>query len=516
MLFAAIFVPNFIFQAMVRNEPELRMHAIAVIDGQPPTEYVIAVNRLAENAGAQLGVSKATAEQFPQIQIRKRNRTQEEDAHSALRDGAWSISSSVEDVAEDTVLLDLDGLTRLFGTAEQIAQAALERICDLGLDANVAVSTNVQTARIIARALPGVTVVPDGQERRYLETLPVSMLSPSPQLTDIFERWGITTCKSLASLPVLSLSECVGQEGVYLHTLASGKGHRPIVPAQDSERFEERIELEEAVDNLEPLSFLMGRLLQQLCTRISSRALAIGCIHVAFNLEKAFDASLEPGDQGTTQRNPFSKTFSSTLKLPVAVQDPLLLLKLLRLRLQSNPPGAPVQAIHMIAEPARSRATQAGLFIPASPDPQKLELTVARIAAIVGSGNVGSPQLLDTERPDAFLMQSFAAPPVTPQIHEITSEDRTGFRVFRPPLTAWVQLQGNSPTRIAFQGKFGEVVRASGPWRTSGDWWSEKPWQEDIWDLEIQFASETHRGKGLYRVFHDSRQEKWWVRGVYD
>jgi protein ImuB len=214
MPFAAIFVPNFTFQAIARSEPELRMQPVAVIEGQPPTYRVIAFNRLAERLGVTRAMTKANAEQFQQVQIRHRSKSQEDTAHRALLDAAWSISSRVEDAAPDTLLLDLAGLARLFGTPEEMAQRILSRTSEIGMDAHVAVSTNVETARIVARALSEVTVVPDGQEARFLETLPVGMLSPSPQLAEIFERWGVSTCRSLASLPVLSLSERVGQEGV--------------------------------------------------------------------------------------------------------------------------------------------------------------------------------------------------------------------------------------------------------------------------------------------------------------
>jgi hypothetical protein len=85
-------------------------------------------------------------------------------------------------------------------------------------------------------------------------------------------------------------------------------------------------------------------------------------------------------------------------------------------------------------------------------------------------------------------------------------------------------LQGKCPVRVGFQGMLGNVVRASGPWRTSGDWWEEKPWQEDAWDLEIHFVSTLPlvqgpaQGlvQGLYRVSYDLSLEKWWMRGVYD
>jgi len=523
MPFAAIFIPNFTFQAIVRCEPELRMQPVAVIEGQPPIYYVVAVNRLAGKLGVAVGMTKANAEQFQQVQIRPRSRSQEDTAHRALLDAAWSVSSRVEDAASDTLLLDLSGLARLFGTLEEIAQRILTRTSELGLDSHVAVSANVETVRVVARALPGITVVPDGQERRFLETLPVEMLSPSAPLAEILERWGVTTCKSLASLPVLSFSECVGQEGVHLHALANGKGNRSLLISQPSDCFEEGFELEDAVDNLEPLSFLLGRLLQQLCARISARALGIAAIHITFELQPAFESSFDSSHPFSSAQLP-SKTFSCTLKLPVPSQNPTLLLKLLRLRLQSKPPGAPVQKIHMVAEPGRSRAIQSGLFVPASPDPQKLELTIARIAAVVGENNVGSPQLLDTHRPGAFHMQKFSVAPAAHPVREVNSGRHAGFRVFRPALPVWVKLQGKCPVRVGFQGMLGNVVRASGPWRTSGDWWEEQSWQEDAWDLEIHFVStpplvqgSAHGPvQGLYRISYDLSLEKWWMRGVYD
>jgi len=513
MAFAAIFVPNFTLQAIMRSEPELQAQPMVVIGGEQPTYRAIAFNRQAEKLGVTAGMTKAAVEQFREVKIRHRSKTQEEAAHLALLDAAWSISSRVEDAAPDTLLLDLSGLTGLFGTQEEIAHRIISRISELGIDVHTAISENLETARIVARALPGPTVVPAGQERRFLETLPVGMLSPSQQLAEMFERWGVTTCKSLASLPVLSLSECVGQEGVHLHALASGKGSRPLLVTEAVHCFEEWFELDDAVDNLEPLSFLLGRLLQQLCVRVSARALAIGVIHVNFELQPAFEGTSL--GQFSCQKQ-LRNTLSCSLKLPLPSLDSKLLLKLLRLRLQSKPPSAPVQKIHMIAEPARARATQSGLFVPTSPDPQKLELTTARLVAIVGESNVGSPQLLDTHRPDSFNMQKFSIASGTAPIQEQKTEAQIGFRVFRPPIPACVQLQGRCPARVAFQGIFGKVIRASGPWRTSGDWWEDQPWQEDEWDLEIHFSSESPPVQGFYRVSYDFRKEKWLVRGVYD
>jgi len=418
------------------------------------------------------------------------------------------------------------------------------------MNVHVAISANVETARIVARALPGPTIVPEGEERRFLETLPVSMLSPSQELSEVFERWGVSTCKALASLPVLSLSECLGQEGVRLHAIANGKGMRPLLLAEPAQHFEEWFELDEAIDDLESLSFLLGRLLDQLSARLSARALSIAAVQVNFELQPAFDNAFDTV-RDLLRVKPSPRTFSCSLELPVPTRDAKLLLKLLRLRLQSRPPDAPIQKIQMTAQSSLARVTQGSLFVPTAPDPDKLELTIARIAAVVGEGNVGSPQLLDSHRPDAFHMRNFSVVAVTDResrkasrnaqegsadtssasrafgemnlvcaLSQITSSGSVAptiaLRAFRPAIPARVQLQNNQPALVFFQGRSGKVLHASGPWRSSGQWWDEKPWQEDAWDLEIVFNNELPTAHSFYRFTYDGLLQKWFVRGVYD
>jgi protein ImuB len=527
VLFGAIYVPNFILQAIGRSEPELRTQPLAIIDGSPPTYQVVALNRLAELLGVARGMTKAAVGQFAQVTIRARCRTREEAAHAALLDMAWSITPRVEDTAPDTLLLDISGLASLFGNEETIARQIAARASAVGMNVHVAISANVETARIVARALHGPTIVPAGEECRFLETLPVNMLSPSPELAEVFDRWGVATCKMLASLPVLSLSECVGQEGVSLHAIASGKGTRPLLLAEPAQHFEEWLELDEAVDDLESLSFLLGRLLDQLSARLSARALSIAAIHVNFELRPAFDHAFDTS-RDLLRVKPTLRTFSCNLELPVPTRDGKLLLKLLRIRMQSRPPGAPIQKIQMTAQSSLARVTQGSLFVPTTPDPDKLELTIARIASVVGEGNVGSPQLLDSHQPDAFQVRKFSVAAMALSDSRSTSRNNLqidsqssttsaiALHAFRPPIPVRVQLQGNKPAGVFFQGRSGKVIHASGPWRTSGHWWEEHPWQEDAWDLEISFSGESSPAQHFYRFSYDGLLETWFVRGVYD
>jgi protein ImuB len=91
----------------------------------------------------------------------------------------------------------------------------------------------------------------------------------------------------------------------------------------------------------------------------------------------------------------------------VPTTDSKTLLKLLQLDLESRPPIAPVFSVYLKAEATSPRTIQRELFEPSGPEPEKLEITLARIAAIVGKDRVGSPVLLNTHKPGSFQLKKF-------------------------------------------------------------------------------------------------------------
>jgi protein ImuB len=447
----------------------------------------------------------------------------------------------MEDTAPDTIILDIAGLTSLFGSEENIARRLMRHASSLGLIAHVAVSSNLEVALHAARGFPGITLIASGEEAKRLGGLPVRALLPSTEILETLERWGVRNCAALAALPLLQLSERLGQEGVRLHELARGVSLRSIVLAEPGVRFEEEMALDFAVAELEPLAFLLGRLLDQLCARLEARALAACAIRSRFDLEDSFEKDFQVLSENSPPKLA-PKTYEKVLGLPVPMRDSKMLLKLLRLQLQSDPPHASIVKIILSAEPAHPRAAQGGLFLPSCPDPEKLELTIGRLANLVGNANIGSPELVDTHRPGEFRMKRFVPASDESKIpqkrgvaakvqtrQEDTSASRhaaTAFRIFRPEVQAKVELQDDFPTRIYFRGMRGNIVAVSGPWRTSGDWWREDTWQQDEWEVDIRFdssarsrnerASSPRTQDGLYRIYYDSVRAAWFARGRYD
>jgi protein ImuB len=545
MTFACIHIPDFLVQSVARAEPALRDRALVLITGTPPLWSVVAANPTALQAGIQLGMTKSQAEEFSGVEIRQRSEAQEKATHAALLDVAWSVSPRVEDTAPDTIVLDLEGLTSLFGADEKIAQELAQRVSCIGVIPRVAAASNIEAAIHAARGFPGITMIPAGEECERLGGLPVHVLSTGTEVMETLQRWGVNTLRALAALPVLQLSERLGQEGVRLHKLAQGAFHRSLILALPNLHFEEEMELDDSVEKLEPLSFLLGRLLDQLCARLEARALAVRVVHIQFELEPSSEDAarlLAGGFRGKSTARQYVKV----LTLPVPMRDSKMLLKLLRLQLQADSPAAPIQKITLAADAAPPRVAQSGLFVPCAPDPENLELTVVRLAKLVGDSNVGAPELVDTHCPENFRVRKFSAlkermpkaGKAVEKIHRQKSsasavvENRNqerrslaGFRTIRPAVAVMVEVREERPVRVYLWGMQGIVEVASGPWRSSGDWWQEDAWNQDEWDLTVDFGvSNEPRGQlvsswpqyGVYRIYYDTLRQSWFVRGFYD
>jgi protein ImuB len=299
-MFACIYVPDFPVEAMVRAEPLLRDRAVAVLEGRPPLTRVIAVNEKARLLGMEIGMTKLQAAVFagtlpsetakaqvPQrgskrantsshsnlAILRQRSPQQEISAHAALLDVAHAFTPRVEDTAPDTLLLDLEGLDRLYGAPPRMASELAARVMAVGIEANIAVAANPDAAMHAARGFNGTTVIPGGKEAQRLGVLPLQVLLDAfeissqkkaagkapergreklrEQMLDTLERWGVRDFRALALLPEHALVSRLGEAGAQLRRLARGEGMRTLVLCAPQSQFEEAMELESPVETIE-------------------------------------------------------------------------------------------------------------------------------------------------------------------------------------------------------------------------------------------------------------------------
>lgn len=456
-------------------------------------------------------------------------------------------SPRVEVVGPRTLLLDAAGLTRLFGGPRAFGAHLFQAAASRGLAANVALAATRTAAELVAAGRAGVSVVPAGREAATLAALPIGVLraldlaavhdgaqarrrrKPSParhyrmapppghassaspgsaapaQLFDTLERWGLRTLGDLAALPASELFERLGEDGVRLRRRARGEDDRPLVRTPEEERFEQAIELDWPIEGLEPLSFVLARLLDPLCAQLERRDRGAAGLHLWLTLVTR-------------------AVHHRFLDLPAPIRDPRGLRTLLLLDLESHPPGAGIDRVAVAAEPAPGRVVQFSLLARPLPSPDQLSTLTARLTALMGEGRCGSPRIVDSHRPGAFAMAAFAPADERPAAggiaHGADAEAHAPaavLRRFRQPVPADVAVDDGRlvrvvPLRAGLAG--GRVHAASGPWRTAGAWWAapatgEGAWDRDEWDVALG-------DRVVYRIHRDRRTARWFVDGTWD
>src|SRR3954454_22530677 len=147
-MFLAVHIPEISTEAILLSRPELRHRAVAIVDGRPPLSYVVSLNPRAREAGISLGMTKVEAEIFLRGVgvVIARNLLAEQSAYAALLDAACAISPKVEETGRDVVVMDAQGLERLFGSGRQVANELARRVAEQGLEANIALAANADNA----------------------------------------------------------------------------------------------------------------------------------------------------------------------------------------------------------------------------------------------------------------------------------------------------------------------------------------------------------------------------------
>ena len=282
----------------------------------------------------------------------------------------------------------------LFGPPATLAKNLLDRVKALGIVISAAISSNFHTAVCLARGRSSrtdVAVIASGEERVSLASLPLAVLNLSEEHAETFSLWGIQTLGMLADLPEKALIARMGQEGKRLWQLARGEMQHLFLPVEPDFTLEERIELDTPVELLDSLLFVVGVMLEQLIMRATARILALASVTITLSLE------------GGTYH-------TRTVRPALPSNDRQLWIKLLHLDLEAHPPQAAILSLTLTAEPGSTSKVQLGLFSPQLPEPARLDVTLARIRAIVGEDCVGRAVLKDTHQPDGFRMQPFTLP----------------------------------------------------------------------------------------------------------
>ena len=503
-VYACIHVPEFPTQALLRLRPEVRQQPVAVLEGERPFERICSRNQRAAALGVEPGMPRAEAELFD-LPLLRRSFAEEASARTALLGSLATFTPSIEACESEThctYMLDLTGTDKLLGPLNRATRTIYACISQLGLAARIATGSNFHAVLALAAAQhQRILHTPPGEAQQALAPLPLAALSLAPEQAAVLSHWGLRTLGDLAALPEVALIARMGQAGKRLRQLARGEHPHHFLPIEAPRHFEEYLEFDAPVDLLESLLFALNPMLQQLLYRVRTYACALASITVALGLEGA-------------------PLHTRTVRPALPTEDQRVLLKLLQMDLEAHPPAAGILTLRLTGETGPVSKVQIGLFSPQLPEPMRLEVTLARISAIVGEGRVGKVLLADTHAEDAFSIHKFIteAPQPKRTSHRTLPQNADprvapSLRRFRPPLPVLVDYHAPRLRALWHNAVCYQVQRLYGPWLASGSWWSERAWASRRWDFAAQAADGSLlAGVVVYHIEHRA----WLLEGIYD
>jgi len=491
---ACLLVKSLPLAAHSRATPELREAAFAVSLGtgtRAPLGFVApAAARMGIVAGMTVAQGRAV---LPDLIVVPRAPTLEQAAAAALFDVATSFSPLIEVAEPGKIFLDLAGLATLYGPEQALALELAHRARKVGVAPTVGIAASKSVAALAAACGP-LRVIDPGREAEFLDWLPLEMVLANPELEARLERLGIRRLGDLRHLDAAELGGRMGPEALSLLHLLRGDRDDALICAPAAEEFIEGMDLEYGLEGLEPLGFILRTLLERLCARLRIRGLSAGALRL----------SLALADHRRDERQ---------IALAAPTHEVRPLLGLLLLALEKQPPLAAIEGAILTAQPSHPRPAQNDLFLPPTPAPERLQTTLARLAALCGPDRVGTLLPANSYRPEALERHPFAPPPPSPQPSAPAAEfNRMVIRALRPAHEVEVLCARGLPEFVRGEGISARVVAMAGPWRRQGEWWDRPAtggFARDYYEMVLSDGA-------IYRLYHDLATSRWFMDGIYD
>jgi protein ImuB len=500
MTIACVDLPALPLQLAWRSEPELRRLPTVVIDEDRPQGIVLWACERARAASILPGQRYAHALGLcGKLRARVVTPAQIEAAVVELRTALHACSPRVESHGTDggepgTFWLDGDGLARVDFKAPTWGAAIQRALASLALSGAVVVGFSRFATYALARVKrTGVTIMTsDADERVAAAAVPLARLDIDPKLRDALARLGVTTLGQMVRLPGGGILERFGHDAFHLYQLAAGERWDPLVPVAPPEVPDERVLLDDDIEDSEQLVFVLRPAIERLLDRLAAKGRAVTALHVELVLRHAV---------GNTE------TVAEHIKPAAPTLDARALVRLVHLRLTGSPPRAPVHAARVWPDDTPASHEQLAMFA-ARPrrDLRAANEAIARVRAELGDAAVVRAVLREGHLPEArFTWEPLAQlQPAAPETKLVRPLVR---RLHAKPQILPAQSRHVRDDGWLLSGlEQGAIVRIHGPYVVSGGWWTN----------EVQRAyhyAELRRGDCLW-VYFDRGRHRWFCHGA--
>ena len=436
---------------------------------------VMALNNSARSFGIYLGQRLADA-RAQEPDLLSELHEPEQDMASLLGLCRWMerFSPWVSPDASDGILLDVTGISHLFGGEAAMLKEMRERFEHYGFSTSIAIAKTVGAAWGLARY---------GKGGNTLEPLPIEALRIDGEAVKILRRLGLKTIGSLMGIPRASLARRFRGERIHENVLtrldeALGARNEPLNPLNPPPTFVAHRALMEPLISTEGLESLLTGLVTLLCR------------------------DLENQNQGALRLTlKLYRSDGSRTTLPVGLSspshDPAHIFRLLKPRLQTVDAGFGIDAMTLEArETAKITVQQYGFMEDTSvTDFDRLNDRVMNRhdAALEGRAAIESYMPERAEKASYKRVQSQTSQPMKLRPLLILEAAESASVIASVP--------DGPPMRFTWRKVTRRVLRSQGPERIAPEWWQ---------------LSEHHHPRDYYVIEDDEGRSYWIYReGLY-
>lgn len=471
-----------------------------------------AVDPVARHAGLHRGQSHADARAaLPALVTAPAGPEAELAALHALALWAERLSPLVALDGRDGLMLDLSGVTHLFGGEAGFLAEAGRLLDKAGIPARIAIADTIGAAWALARFAPdGALIAASGATRAALAGLPVAALRLSPVNALLLRRLRLRRIGDLHALPRAGLArrlrDADGLGVVQRLDQALGLAPEPLVPLRPPLPYQARVNLAEPVTELDGVVWQLGELAQALVRQLDHGELGARQLELA-----AFRSDGTVGHVAVRTSAP-TRDVGHMLRLFSEAG-----LERLELRFGADALMLTAVATERLLLRQRELAAERGNH---AADPAALAVLIDRLQARLGERAVRRPMAKESWLPERSELWEPAGPEATPPGHPPLLGPRPILLLHPPePITALAELPDGAPARFTWRRVPHRVMRAAGPERIAREWWrgGAKPsGTRDYYRVE----DEQGRRYWLFRQGLFERQEgehlpTWFMHGIF-
>ncbi|CAN5845741.1 DNA polymerase Y family protein [soil metagenome] len=408
------------------------------------------------------------------------------------------------------VWADVSGMD-LHGGDALLAKALLEAARSAGFErARVGVAGSCIAAALATR-VSGTAwrVIPEGGDALFMSRRALKLLPMDDGLRQNLELLGLRSCSELAAIPASEVELRLGAEGIRVWRLSRAEDPRwPFRPAPPSEILAE-VELDSPVETVEPLRFLVRGLLASVLEQLARRQRIPAGLCLMLLLEG-----------GTTR--------SLRIRPARPTSDERVLNELCWRALEGTSLNQPVRGLRLEGvEEGAPRADQLDIFRAPAPDPAAVHTALLPLLARWGEGALSRARAQGAHLPAETVVWEAWGERGVLQISD-PGDDSEVFsgeparasqgraelplrlrRLPRPDSLAVEMDATGRPLSIHLNDRRDPIpVRAEGPERLSGRWWSSG-YAREYW------LAEGADGQ-LRLLYQDARSGEWMLEGWYD